>query len=154
MSPTTHTPVRNYPATGQVPPAARIECPTLTQVPRSRDWQCKTFCPIFTQCQPKNKNLVPNCANSLPPASQMRVLLGNLPSGSKVQTQERGWSQRVSRPPVLCTHQVLVANLNEVFPVWPTMLEEEGSNPSCGRDASSCRCGSCCRRGRDRWGWG
>ena len=34
------------------------------------------------------------------------------------------------------------------------MLKEEGSNPSLARDASSCRCCSCCRRDRDCWGAG
>lgn len=56
------------------------------------------------------------------------------------------------RHPGLRTGKVLAANLNKVFPVWTEMLEEEGSNPSRARDASSCRCSSCCTRPSGRWG--
>ena len=112
--------------------------------------QHNPFCPVFTQRRPRNK-ISSNSAVSLQVASLKRAI----PGGGQAPRWTRGKggrSPRVSRPLVLRTGEVLVANFNQAFPVWPEMLEEEGSNPSRGWDASSCRCCSCRRRGSDHWG--
>jgi hypothetical protein len=70
-------------------------------------------------------------------ASVRAATLGSLGLGAEVETRFRrrggdagaGSSQRLSRPRC-CAQEVLAANLNKVFTVWPEMLEEEGRNPS------------------------
>lgn len=148
--------MRSLPASGQGPAAAGVEFAQL--LPKSRDLENRSaaFSPRSSPKASQDTKSVPISAVSVQAVSQKKAIFGSLLSGVKVETRERGTSQRVPSPPVLRTGKVLAANLNKVFSVRPEMLGGRrgpgGGNPSRGRDSSSCRCCSCCCRDSGRWG--
>lgn len=84
-------PIRNHPASGQGPAAARTEFEFAQLLPGSWDPQIRsaTLFPWFSTNASRETKSVPNSAVSLRAASQKRAILGSLRSGSKVETRER-----------------------------------------------------------------